>query len=55
MRMDTEWNFAVFWDDGDDGEIDILSLEEVQAIATADFTEAEWLPGCIRRLEQVSA
>lgn len=47
--MDTDFRYTVMWQDG---EVEVLSLEEVQDIATEEWTEEAWLPLAIRKLQQ---
>jgi len=50
--MPTDWQFAVFWEDSQHPEM--LSLEQAQAVATEEFTDADWLPPAIRELIKAS-
>lgn len=52
--MDMQFTYTVFWN-GREDEQEVMGLEGVQAIATNEFTEEEWLPEAIRSLQRVRA
>lgn len=49
--MDTDYIYSVEWEG--QAELQQMSLPEVRAVATSEFTEAEWLPPAIRTLIEV--
>ena len=49
--VDTDYIYSVEWEG--QAELQQMSLPEVQAVATSEFTEAEWLPPAIRTLIEV--
>ena len=49
--MDTEFEYSVEWEG--QAEPETMNLKEVQAVATAEFTDAEWLPPALRTLLEV--
>ncbi|KAI3428461.1 hypothetical protein D9Q98_007287 [Chlorella vulgaris] len=49
--MDMQFTYTVFWN-GREDEQEVMGLEGVQAIATNEFTEEEWLPEAIRSLQR---
>lgn len=53
VPMDTDFEFAVFWEGQEEPEM--MSLEEVQQVASDRFVDEPWLPPSIQTLIQVGA